>query len=110
MAVQEGLFVRTLEEDGAAAGAGLREKDIITAVGDALVANDLDFELALFHMRTQPSVVLTVQRREAGTLTLELPLRKPEPPGKTGTPPGKRRNPLKKGRIESTGSPLLSAL
>jgi len=110
MDVQEGLFVQSLEKGGPAAQAGLQEKDVITAVGEVAMANELDFDLALFRVRNQPSVPLTVQRREAGTLTLKLPLQKPEPSGKSATKPGRRRNPLKKGRIESTSSPLFFAL
>jgi hypothetical protein len=106
--VQEGLFVYTLEKDGLAAQAGLQEKDVITAVGTTPTANNLDFELALFQVRNQPSVPLTVVRRDAGTITLELPLQKPESTDKASARPGKRRNPLKKGRIESTSSPLVS--
>jgi hypothetical protein len=108
MDVQEGLLVQTLEKDGPAAQAGLQEKDIVTAVGEAAVANNLDFDLALFKARNQPSVALTIQRREAGTLTIELPLQKPES-DKSAAKAGKRHNPLKKGRIESTGSPLFFA-
>ncbi|OHB61861.1 MAG: hypothetical protein A2Y76_14945 [Planctomycetes bacterium RBG_13_60_9] len=100
--VQEGLFVQTVEEDSAAALAGLQKRDAITAVGDAAVANALDFELALFQVRNQPSVPLTVQRRDAGTLTLQLPLQKP-----AAQPPGKRRKPPGDDAIESAGSPLL---
>ncbi len=107
--IQEGLFIRSLEKDGPAARARLQEKDVITAAGGVAMANELDFELALFRARKQPSVALTVQRREAGTLTIELPLQKPEPSGKFATKAGKRRNPLKKGRIESTASPLFFA-
>jgi len=106
MDIQEGLFVHTVEKDGLAAQAGLREKDVITAVGATPMANNLDFELAIFHARNQPSVALTVERKDAGTLTLELPLQKPESSDKAGKRPGKRGIPLKEGAIESTSSPL----
>jgi len=106
MDVQEGLLVQTLAKEGLAAQAGLREKDVITAVAATPMANSLDFELALFKARNQPSVPLTVEREDAGTLTLTLPLQTPESAEKTGKRPGKRSVPLKKGRIESTSSPL----
>jgi len=104
--VHEGLFVHVVEKDSLAAQAGLQEKDVITAVGATPMANNLDFELALFHARNQPSVPLTVVRQQAGTITLELPLQNPEPADKTGKRPGKRSKPLEKDRIESTRSPL----
>ena len=110
MDIQEGLLVRSLEKDGPAAQAGLQEKDVVTAIDGAALGNNLDFDLALFKVRNQPSVPLTVQRKDAGTLTIELPLQKPEPSGKSAAKAGKRRNPLKKGRIESTVSPLFFAL
>jgi len=106
MDTQEGLVVQTLEKDGLAARAGLREKDVVTAIGATAVVDNLGLDLALFKVRNQPSVSLTVQRRGAGTLTIELPLQKPESSNKTGTKAGKRRAPLRKGRIESTGLPL----
>jgi hypothetical protein len=108
MEVQEGLFVIAMEKDGPAVRAGLREEDVITAVGATPMANSLDFELALFKVRNQPSVPLTVVRPNAETSTITLPLQMPEPAGKAATPSGKRTKPLKKGRIESTNSPLLS--
>lgn len=109
MDIQEGLFVQTLEKDGLAAQAGLQEKDVVTAIGATAVADNLDLDLALFTVRNQPSVPLTVQRTKAGTLTFELPLQPLGSPDKAATKAGKRRNPLKKGRIESTGSPLFFA-
>jgi hypothetical protein len=106
VALREGLFVLNVPEDSRARRAGLRPKDVITAVGSTPVANHLDFELGLFQARRQPGVSLTVQRIGAGTLTLELPLKEPRTPDKAA-PPGKRRDPLKKGRRELT--PLLAA-
>jgi len=105
--VREGLFVHAVEKDSLAAQAGLQARDVITAVGATPVANSLDLELALFHVRNQSSVPLTVERAGVGTLTLELPLQTPESADKAGARPGKRRNPLRKGRIESTSSPLI---
>lgn len=110
MDVQQGLLLVTLEKDSLAAQAGLREKDVITAVGATPVANSLDFELALFKVRDKASVPITVVRKDAGALTLELLLQKPESSDKTATRPGRRSIPMKKGRIESTNSPLLFAL
>ncbi len=107
--VREGLFVHTVEEDSLAAQAELRERDVITAVGATPVANHLDFELALFKVRTQPSVALTIVRQEAGTMTLELPLQMPEPSDKAARDRGKHAKPLKKGTIESTSPPLFFA-
>jgi hypothetical protein len=71
----EGLFVRAVQSGSLAKRAGLKDKDVITAVGATLVGNHLDFELGLFRLRKQPSVPLTVQRMDAGTLTLDLPLK-----------------------------------
>jgi hypothetical protein len=98
--LREGLVVVSMPEKSAARRAGLRSKDVITAVGSMPVGGPLDFELGLFKARRQASVPLTVQRVGAGTLTLELPLK--EPPAADPTPPGKRHNPLEKGRIELT--------
>jgi hypothetical protein len=78
LTVQQGLFVQKVEKGGAAAAAGLREKDAIISVGETPTANPLDFESAVFKAREQPSLALTVERRDAGTLTLDLPLQKPE--------------------------------
>jgi hypothetical protein len=98
--LREGLAVVSAPEKSAARRAGLRPKDVITAVGAVPVGGQLDFELGLFKARRQKSVPLTVQRVGAGTLTLELPLQEPPMPDRTA--PGKRRNPLEKGRIELT--------
>jgi hypothetical protein len=103
--VQEGLFVHEVEKDGLAAEAGLQEKDTITAVGATPVANPLDFEQALFKVREQSSVTLTVERREAGTLTLELPLEQPDASGGAPQPAGRRHHPWGEDRMETTISP-----
>jgi hypothetical protein len=70
-----GLFVLTVQRGGLAARAGLKERDVIIAVGDTPVANHLDFELGLFKVRSQRIVPLTIQRVGVGTLTLDLPLK-----------------------------------
>jgi hypothetical protein len=98
--LREGLVVVSMPEKSVARRAGLRSKDVITAVGSMPVGGPLDFELGLFKARRQASVPLTVQRAGAGTLTLELPLK--QPPTPDPAPPGKRHNPLEKGRIELT--------
>jgi hypothetical protein len=69
-----GLLVSSVQRTGIAKRAGLREKDVIIAVGDTPVANHLDFELGLFKVRKARNVPLTVQRVGVGTLTLSLPL------------------------------------
>ncbi|RPJ39620.1 MAG: PDZ domain-containing protein [Planctomycetaceae bacterium] len=70
-----GLFVLAVPSGSPAARVGLREKDVIVAVGDTPVANHLDFELGIFKVRSQRIVPLTIQRAGVGTLTLDLPLR-----------------------------------
>ncbi len=105
--LREGLVVVSTPDKSVARRVGLRPKDVITAVGDVAVGGPLDFELGVFKARRQESVPLTVQRVGAGALTLELPLKEPQTPNST-TPPGKRRNPLEKGRIELTPVPPLS--
>jgi hypothetical protein len=77
MEIHEGLFVQSVANDSIAMRAGLQEKDVVTAVGDMPVANLLDFEMAVFKARNEPSVSLTLERRDAGTLTIELPLQEP---------------------------------
>jgi hypothetical protein len=72
---QAGLFVQAVKAGGITERAGLKEKDVMIAVGDTPVANHLDFELGLFKIRAQKTVPLTVQRMGVGTLTLDLPLR-----------------------------------
>jgi len=70
-----GLFVLAVPGGSLAGRAGLKEKDVIIAVGDTPVANHLDFELGLFRVRSQKIAPLTVQRLGVGTLTLDLPFR-----------------------------------
>jgi hypothetical protein len=100
---REGMFVDALEPNGIGDEAGLVVKDVIIAVDSILVGNEFDFEQALFQARRRDSVLLTVLRREDGTLKITLPLRRPSEPEPA---PGKRRNPLKKGRLELSGFPF----
>ncbi len=79
-----GLYVKAVTDDSLAQRAGLREKDVITAVGLTPVANELDFELGLFRTRKAMTVPLTVHRAGAGTLTLELSFAESKPPRRTG--------------------------
>jgi hypothetical protein len=70
-----GLLVGAVEAGSIAQRADLQEKDVIVRVGDTPVANRLDFELGLFKMCRENTVPLVIQRMDAGTLTLNLPLR-----------------------------------
>ncbi|HSV99894.1 MAG TPA: PDZ domain-containing protein [Sedimentisphaerales bacterium] len=72
--LREGVFVQSVKDGGVAGKAGLKEKDVISAVGSTPVANLLDFELGLFRARRQSSTSLTVHRQNAGSLTVTLPL------------------------------------
>lgn len=72
--MREGVFVKSVKEGGPAAVAGLKEKDVITAVGATQVANLLDFELGLFRTRRESSTILTIQRQGVGSLALTLSL------------------------------------
>lgn len=74
-----GLLVVSVKDGGPGGKAGLKAKDIITAVASRPAANLLDFELALFRARRQSTVSLTVQRGGTETLTLELPLQMARP-------------------------------
>ncbi|MGE5294629.1 MAG: PDZ domain-containing protein [Solirubrobacterales bacterium] len=90
--LHEGVFVQSVKEGGGAQKAGLKEKDVITAVGATPVANLLDFELGLFRARRQPSTILTVHRQDIGPMTLTLPL---EPSGSADGSSSSRGNPLR---------------
>jgi hypothetical protein len=70
-----GLFVQSVPGGTLAKRAGLKDKDVIIAVGGTPVANHLDFELGLFKVRRERTVPLSVQRVGTGMLTLDLPLR-----------------------------------
>ncbi|MCU0913119.1 MAG: PDZ domain-containing protein [Planctomycetes bacterium] len=73
--VEAGLVVQIVRSGSLAHRAGLKERDVITAVGPAPIRNHLDFELAVFHARQETAVPLTVHRPDTGTLTLDLPLK-----------------------------------
>jgi hypothetical protein len=100
--LHEGVFVQSVRPGGAAEKAGLRQKDVIVAVGSTPVTNLLDFELGVFRARKQPFASLAIFRQGAGRLTLDLPLEGPKSTNDTG--PAKRRNPLVEGRIEFSRS------
>jgi len=70
-----GLFVQAVQDGTIAQRAGLREKDVIIAVGSTQAASHLDFELGLFKAREDRTVPITIQRVGEGTLTLDLPLK-----------------------------------
>jgi len=96
----EGLLVESVEPNGPADRVGLKADDVIVAADSASVANNLEFELALLKARQRPSISLVISRKDAGTIPVELP---PEYPDKSQRRPGKRLNPLKKGRIDFFG-------
>jgi hypothetical protein len=97
----EGLLVETVERNSTADRAGLLADDVIVAADSAPVVNTLDFELALLRAGQQPAIDLAIWRKDAGTISIELPL---EYPDKGQRIPGKRLNPLKKGRIDFFGA------
>ncbi len=96
--LHEGVFVEAVRKGQAAERAGLKERDVILAVGAMPVTNLLDFELGVFRSRKQRSVSTTVHRQGIGSLTVDLPIetRKSD----QDAPPRKRRNPLEEGRVE----------
>ena len=98
--VAEGLLVETVEPNGPGDRAGLMADDVIVAADSAPVINTLDFELALLRAGRQPDISLALWRKNAGTISIELPL---EQPDKNRRTPGKRINPLQKGRIDFFG-------
>jgi hypothetical protein len=75
--LREGVFVQSVEEDGVAAKAGLKERDVIVAIDSAPTANLLDFELGVFRARRRSVAELTVFRQGAGALTITLPVETP---------------------------------
>jgi len=99
--VTGGLLVETVEPNGPADRAGLRAGDVIVAADSAPVVHTLDFELALLRAGQQPAIPLAIWRKDTGTISLELPLERPDRSRRT---PGKRLNPLKKGRIDFFGA------
>ncbi len=94
---QEGLLVESAAPNSLGDRAGLEPNDVIVAVDAAPVADNLDYELALFQARDRPSVSLSVCRVDSGTIAIELPL---WPAEESAPKPGERRNPLKRGRID----------
>lgn len=96
-ATQQGLLVESVEPNGLGDHAGLEPNDVIVAVDGTSVTDNLDYELALFKAQDHDSVSLSVWRAKTGTIVVELPL---WPTDQTAPEPGKRRNPLQKGRID----------
>ncbi len=98
--VSEGLVLESVEPNGPADRAGLRPDDVILTADARPVASTVDFELALLRAGDRPAVPLAIWRKAIGTTTVELPLRYAEEGSKSR---GKRRNPLRKGRIDVFG-------
>ncbi len=80
--VKQGLFVESIEKGGPAEQAGVKTKDVITALGAATTVSPIDFELALFRARNMPAIAVILQRKGVGTLTISIPMAKPGSPGK----------------------------
>jgi len=95
--VPAGLLIESVEPNGLGDTAGLEPNDVIVAIDDAVATDNLDYELALFRARDRQSIALSVWRAGAGTIAVELGL---WPDAEQAPNPGKRRNPLKKGRID----------
>lgn len=93
----EGLLVESVAPDSLGRHAGLEPNDVIVAVDNTPVADGLDYELALFKARRQPSVSLSVQRRPVGGLLIELPLQGDQ---EAVPQPRERREPLQRGRTD----------
>jgi len=98
--VEKGLFVDAIEPNGPADRAGLQAKDVILTADSAPVAGELDFELALFDALDRQTISLTIWRQDEGTVAVEMPLPESD---ESPRAPGKRRNPLRKGRIDFLG-------
>jgi hypothetical protein len=96
--LREGIFVQSVKKGSDAGQAGLREKDVITAVGSTQVSNLLDFELGLFRARRQASACLTVHRQGVGSMGITLPLETPD--GIENASSGHRSNPLGSEEVE----------
>ena len=101
---EDGLFVDAVEPNSPGAAAGLKPKDIILTANSVSVVSELDFEQALFQAEEQQSIPLRAWRKDEGTIDVEMPLRMPDG---SVISLKKRRNPLKKGRIDVLGSSLL---
>ncbi len=99
--IENGLFVDAAEPNSPGDRAGLRPKDVIVTAESAALTNELDFELALFRAQERPSIPLTVRRKGEGTIAIEMTLQRPD---RGAVSPRRRRNPLKKGRIDVIGS------
>lgn len=97
LSVTEGLILGSIEPNGPADRAGLMADDVIVAADSLAVADTLDFELALLRAGPRPAIPLAIWRKDAGTMAVGLPL---WPSDKHRTLPGRRHNPLKKGRID----------
>jgi serine protease Do len=65
--------VDRVEASGPADKAGIRSGDVIVRLGDVAIANSLDFERALLHVRPGESVPVRVRRGD-GEVNLELVL------------------------------------
>jgi len=76
--VEKGLLVDAVEPNGPGDQAGLKTKDVILAADSVVVSGELDFELALFKAKERASIPLTIWRKDEGTVTLEMPLQRPD--------------------------------
>ena len=68
----EGIDVGSVEPDSAGARAGIREKDRVVAVAGKPVATTLYFELALYELMDEPSVTISLWRKDVGKLDVEM--------------------------------------
>jgi len=75
--LREGVFVKSVKDDGVAAKAGLKERDVIAAIDSVPAANLLDFELGLFRARRKSAAEMIVYRQGAGPLAITLPVEAP---------------------------------
>lgn len=98
--VAEGLVIESVEPNGPTDRAGMMPDDVIVAANSTPIGDALDFELALLRAGRRPSIPLAIWRKEVGTIAVEFPLVFPDNGPRA---PGKRLNPLKKGRIDFFG-------
>jgi hypothetical protein len=96
LGVEKGLLVESVEQDSLGQQAGLEPNDVIVAVDDTPVIDELDYELALFKARRQRSVSLSVWTTDTGATSMELLLQ----PHQQAPEPHRRRKPLQEGRID----------
>lgn len=68
----EGIDVGSVEPDSAGARAGIREEDRVVAVAGKPVATTLYFELALYELMDEPSVTISLWRKDVGKLDVEM--------------------------------------